>query len=235
MNDVFRILIVEDDLLIAEMLREMLLDLGYRVTGVAQNYAAALSLLGETKPQLCFVDIHLSDTLSGLDLVKKINEAHQVPVVFLTSYSDKKTIGEAAALKPEAYLVKPFSATDLYTTVEIIRNRRNSTGKESSPKTIVLRDAGLSVKMNTDEIRWLKSDNIYVEVKTIKKNYLVRNSLERFMEELNDESFVRTHRSFAVNIKHVNAVNGQYLLVDTEKIPLSRKFREEIHSRFNAV
>lgn len=228
-----QILIVEDDLLITEMLKEMLCELGYGVVGIAKDYGAALLLLQKHKEiNLCFIDINLEAPQSGFDVVKEINEKYFLPFVFLTSYSDKKTIDEAVAFQPQAYLVKPFSQTDLLTTVEIIRGRMKNTSGES--KSILIKDGNLNVKLNTSEIRWLKSDNIYVEVKTTNKTYLVRNSLERFLEELQDERFLRTHRSFAVNINHVKAVTGQYLIVESEKIPLSRKFRDTIHSQFGS-
>lgn len=234
MKDPFRILIVEDELLIAEMLREMLRELGYHVIGIARNYPAALSFLGNRNDiDLCFVDIHLEDEKSGFDVVKTIREQYFVPFVFLTSYSDKKSITDAAAFHPEAYLVKPFSQTDLLTTVEIIRSRRMQQ-KPEEEKIVYIKDGSLTVKVSRDKILWLKSDNIYVEVKTAAKTYLVRTSLERFLEELNDAAFVRVHRSFAVNIHHVEAVSGQQLHIGAERIPLSRKYRDAIHAQFDS-
>lgn len=235
MKNPFRILIVEDELLIAEMLREMLLELGYQVVGVARDYRNALSYLAHRNDiDLCFVDINLEAEQSGFDVVKSIRENYFVPFVFLTSYSDKQTITNAAAFGPEAYLVKPFSATDLLTTVEIIRSRKQRAAGNEEEKIILLKDGSLTVKVSKEKILWLKSDNIYVEVKTAAKTYLVRNSLERFLEELNDASFVRTHRSFAVNIDKVEAVSGQELHIGTERIPLSRKYRDAIHQQFDS-
>ena len=117
MKNPFRILIVEDELLIAEMLREMLLELGYQVAGVAKDYPSAVPYLAHRNDiDLCFIDINLESGQSGFDLAKTIRENYFVPFVFLTSYSDRKTVTDAAAFGPEAYLVKPFSATDLLTT-----------------------------------------------------------------------------------------------------------------------
>ncbi len=229
----FHILIVEDDLLIAEMLKEMLLELGYGVSGIAKDYPATVSLLKHSPaPELCFVDINLQAKESGFDVARLLNEEYHIPFVFLTSYSDRKTIEEAGIHLPEAYLVKPFSPTDLLTTVEIIRARRKDPVTASSARHIVIKDGGLNIKLSTSDIRWLKSDNIYVEVQTKEKVYLVRQSLERFLEELQDPAFLRTHRSYAVNIHQVQAVNSQYLLLGPDKIPLSRKFRDEILEKF---
>jgi two-component system, LytTR family, response regulator LytT len=235
LNEQIRILIVEDELLIAEMLKEMLLDLDYAIVGIAKNYREAITLLEKKGSiDLCFVDINLGGEFSGFDVVKSIRETYFLPFVFLTSYSDKKTVAEAATFQPEAYLVKPFSQIDLLTTVEIIRSRKKTRSENPEPSAIVIKDGNLNVKLNSNDILWLKSENVYVEIKTVSKIYLVRNSLERFMEEINEPAFFRTHRSFAVNINLVTAVAGQFLIVAGEKIPLSRKFREKIRQHFHS-
>lgn len=231
----FNILIVEDDLMIAEMLHEMLLELGYTVNAIAHTYEMAIEKLNKKqKTDLCFVDINLESQKNGFDVAAKINSDFFIPFVFLTSYSDKKTVMEAALLQPAAYLVKPFSQADLFTTIEIIRARANSNVHLRQEKSTMIKDGTVLVKVLHDDILWLKSDNIYVEVKTAGKTYLVRNSLEKFLEDLDDTLFFRTHRSYAVNLRHVNAVNGQYLIVAGEKTPLSRKFRDEALLRFKS-
>ena len=230
-----QILIVEDDLLIAEMLKEMLLELNYCVTGIAKNFAIATARLQTDKNiDLCFLDINLEDSKTGIDIAKEINEKYKVPFVFLTSYSDSKTISEAAALHPEAYLVKPFSITDLLTTIEIIAARKRNQAETLKNQTYIIKDRTQNIKLNISEIKWLRSDNVYVEVVTNNKTYVVRTSLEKIMEELNHKGFVRTHRSYVVNLDHVNAVSGQYLYINNEKIPISRKLKDEIRSIFNA-
>ena len=106
------------------MLKEMLLELEYGVSGIAKSYEAALQLLGEKKEiNLCFIDINLEDHKSGFDVVKAIREKYFLPFIFLTSYSDKKTVEEAALLKPEAYLVKPFSFVELLARVRAMSRR----------------------------------------------------------------------------------------------------------------
>ncbi|MBI3133728.1 MAG: response regulator transcription factor [Bacteroidetes bacterium] len=228
----FNILVVEDDLLIAEMLKEMLQDLGYEVPFVARNFDEALQALNDfPNLDLCFLDINLEDVKNGFDVAEQVKSRSRLPIIFLTSYADKMTIGEAVKYQPEAYLVKPFSQTDLYATVEIVRGKKQVSGQSTQPP-LVIKDGLLTVKVNRHDIFWIKSDNIYVELATAQKKYLVRSSLDKFLEQLDDVSFSRTHRSYAVNLQHVKAVNGQYLVVNSEKIPLSRKFRDEILERF---
>jgi two-component system response regulator LytT len=228
MTNSLNILIIEDELLIAEMLKEMLLELEHRVVAVAKNYDSALELLENHKEiNFAILDINLSETKTGIDIAKKINQEYKIPFVFLTSYSDKQTIKEAIAVKPESYLIKPFSKIDLYVTLEIIYTR-----KKVDERILIIKDGHLTVKIKHQDILWIKSDNIYLEVKTEEKTFLVRNSLDKFTEELNDSNFIRIHRSYSVNMDHIKAVNGQYIVIKDEKIPLSRNYRDELMERF---
>ncbi len=227
------ILIIEDELLIAEMLSEMLQDLGYTVSSIVSTYEKAIEELNKRqKIDLCFIDINLEAAKNGFDVARKINEEYFIPFVFLTSYSDKKTVTEAALLQPATYLNKPFSPTDLLTTVEIIRARTKINTSTIVQKAIHVKIGSDFVKIFLNDILWIKSDNNYLDIKTTTKKFVVRNSLEKFIEDLNDSSFFRTHRSFVVNLNHIHTVSGQVLLIKEDKIPLSRKFREEVLERF---
>ena len=224
------ILIVEDELLIAEMLKEMLLDLNYNVVAIAKTYDLALFFLEKHKEiNFAFLDINLSESKNGFDVAKQINEVYQMPFVFLTSYSTKETIKEAINLKPDSYLLKPFTKTDLFVTLELVAAKAFV-----SDKTTIIKDGHLSIKLFHRDILWIKSDNIYLEVKTEDKTYLVRNSLDKFYEELNDIDFLRIHRSYVVNLKQIKAVNGQYIIIGAEKIPMSRSLRDELLIKFNS-
>jgi two-component SAPR family response regulator len=103
MTSKFNILIVEDDLLIAEMLKEMLLDLSYNVVKITKNYTQAVNELSVNNSiDLVFLDINLSDSKTGVDIAHQINNNSKVPFIYLTSYSDPKSIIEASATLPEA-------------------------------------------------------------------------------------------------------------------------------------
>lgn len=228
MSKNLNILIVEDELLIAEMLKEMLLELEYTVAGVARDFDTAQKILkNNININFAILDINLNQSKNGIDIAKTLN----IPFVFLTSYSEKTIIQEAIECKPQAYLIKPFAKTDLYTTLEIIKQKISMDAQLNS---IVIKDGHLNVKILINSILWLKSENIYIEIKTDEKVFVIRNSLENFLEELNNPVFIRIHRSYAVNINHVKAINGQYVLVANQKLPLSRNLRNELMSRFTA-
>ena len=114
-----RILLVEDEAIIALDLRQRLEALGYTVTGIAVNGADALALAEVTSPTLVFMDITIQGPIDGIETAKVLTSRMDVPVVFLTAHADTGTIRRAKAAKPYGYLVKPFEERELATTIEM--------------------------------------------------------------------------------------------------------------------
>jgi two-component system, LytTR family, response regulator LytT len=223
-----KILIVEDELLIAEMLKETLADLNYVVLDVAKNYEQAfLSLNKFPDINFIFLDINLSEDKTGFDIAQNINDNYNIPFIFLTSYSDKKTIQEAIAFKPEGYLIKPFIKSDLFIILEVYKSKNNL-----SERSIEIKEGHFLVKILHKDIILVKSENIYLEIKTIQRSYLIRNSLDKFLEQLNDNDFIKIHRSYVVNTKRIKAINRVQLIVESDKIPISRIHHDELVKRF---
>lgn len=229
MSSKLNILIVEDELLIAEMLKETLLELNYNVLGIARNFNSVFTELNNNKAiNFIFLDINLSEKRTGLDVANKVNQEYNLPFIFLTSYSDTKTIQEAVVYQPQAYLIKPFTKSDLYVTLELYKSRNFT-----SEKTFEIKDGHFNIRLKCNDILWVKSENIYVEIKTKEKTFLIRSSLEKFLEKIDDENFMKIHRSYVVNLHHVKAVNRVHIIVQNEKLPISRKHHEELIKRFS--
>jgi two-component system, LytTR family, response regulator LytT len=230
MKKPFHILLVEDELMIAEMAKEMLVELGYSVMGIAKNYDRAIEILelGE-HIDLVILDINLNQKKSGIDLAGVLKDVYKIPFIFVTSYSDGETVRLAASTEPLAYLIKPFTKVDLFATIEIIKIKKNQ-----STRSIMVRQNDLSVKVEVRDILFVKSEGNYIEMVTSQKRYVDRNSLEAFLEEIHDDNFLRVHRSYIINLTRVDAVNGRYVVIGQHKIPLSRKHRQEMMDLFSS-
>ncbi len=112
-----RILIVEDDPIIAMDLRGILQQNGLKVAGVAKNATRAFDILGNHEIDLAIIDIHLGSGPSGIDVAEVIHEKYEIPYIFLTSFSDPDTLAAAQEQGPYGYLVKPFQDKTLLTTL----------------------------------------------------------------------------------------------------------------------
>ena len=95
MPQLTNILIVENELLIAHMAESMLVELGYKVIGIAKNETEAKALLNTSKIDLVFLDINLKEGTEGITLGKLINETYKIPFIYVTSYTNKQTIEDA--------------------------------------------------------------------------------------------------------------------------------------------
>ena len=148
------ILIVEDEAIVALDLRQHLEDMGYGVAGIAESGDDAIALAERTAPTLTLMDISLKGEMSGIDAADHLARMHQIPVIFLTSFSDPETVRKAARAEPFGYLTKPFQAHELHATIEVAlykaqmdRRLRESEQRfrrmfESAPLGIALLDKG---------------------------------------------------------------------------------------------
>lgn len=103
-----KILIVEDELIIAQDMIDILEKMGYEVMENAMDAEETFEILSKDTPDLILLDINLSGGRDGIDIAKEINEKYKIPFIFTTSYTDGLTIERAKEVKPLNYLVKPF-------------------------------------------------------------------------------------------------------------------------------
>lgn len=114
-----KILIVEDVAVIAEDIYDYLIESGYDVTGIANNYETAINALKEDQPDIAILDINLGDNLDGFKIADYINTNYNIPFIYLTAYATKSIIEEAKYTRPMGYIVKPFDEYDLISSIEI--------------------------------------------------------------------------------------------------------------------
>lgn len=114
-----RVLVVEDEALIADDLERTLIRLGYSVPAVVADGSGAIESADSFRPSLVLMDIKLRGPLDGIDAARAIRERFETPVVFLTSHSDAATLSRASAVRPSGYLMKPFVERDLRVAVEL--------------------------------------------------------------------------------------------------------------------
>ena len=114
-----RILVVEDEIIVVMELQERLESLGYAVAAVAASGEEAIQKAAEMQPDLVLMDIRLQGEMSGIEAAEAIQAQFDIPVVYLTAFSDENTLQQAKATEPFGYLLKPFQARQLYSTIEM--------------------------------------------------------------------------------------------------------------------
>jgi len=125
---IYKILIIEDDFITAISMQKLLEKYHYKVLGIVSNLADAEKHIAEN-PDLLITDINLGSGSDGIELAMKIKLLSDIPVVFVTAYSDDATIQRAKLISPYGFLIKPFDSRELYSTVEMAINKHKIEAK----------------------------------------------------------------------------------------------------------
>lgn len=121
-----RILVVEDELIVAQDIRLILVQLGYEVPAPVNSGEAALACLDTVQPDLILMDIRLAGKMDGITTAKRIHQRKAVPIVYLTAHSDQTTISQADITEPYGYILKPFDERDIAIVIDKALHRRTA-------------------------------------------------------------------------------------------------------------
>ena len=233
--------IVEDELIIASCIIDTLDELGYSHCGPAISYTEAVQLLNDEQPDLLLLDINLYGRKTGLDVAAFINEKHPIPFIFLTAYSDAQTIDRAKKVKPHAYIVKPFSKEELFVAIEIAYSNftgRGDSEKEKNPvlfnttETLFVKEGLRFHKVNFNDILYIESEHNYVTLfLTGMRKFTVRSGITDFLQRLPSSAFLQVHRSYIINMQHIETFDVSDVVVQGQKIPFGKTHREELMNR----
>lgn len=148
-----RIMIVEDELIVAQNLEIQLAKLGYVIVGIAASGEEAILLAEKTQPELILMDIKIAGSIDGVETAERILNRMDIPIIYLTAFADTKTLQRAKITHPFGYILKPFELRNLHSTIEIAFYKHNMEKKlkdseirfrtlaESSPVGIFRTDA----------------------------------------------------------------------------------------------
>ena len=246
-----KILIVEDEFLVAQDIGNKLEKSGYEICGFAGNSPKALDLFRTHIPDIVLMDINIRGVDDGIQTAIKMQEIREVPLIFLTALYDETTIQRAKEANPSSYIIKPFDERGLNISIEIaLRNfsRFHPTtvieqGKDEFPEEtyyvlkerIFVKTKGRFEKVLLDDILWIESDRNYSTIVTSENKYLILVSLGALEEKFESPDFLRVHRSYIVNLKKVDSFEESRLFINTHEIPISKSSREEFIRRFNII
>ena len=121
-----RVMLVEDERIVALNLQQRLVKLGYEIAAVAPSGERALQEIARSRPDVVLMDINIEGEIDGIETAARIPPDHQAPVIYLTAYSEKATLERAAATRPYGYLLKPFSERELHATIQMVLERRRA-------------------------------------------------------------------------------------------------------------
>ncbi len=228
------ILIVEDNLLIAETIRETLINAGYENVRIVVSVEEAVLEIKNSKPGLVLTDIELGKGKNGIDLGNLLNTTYFLPFIYITSHSSPEILSRAKHTHPNAYIVKPFKSADLLVAIEFAlfnAVHKGETIKED--EALVVKEGRAIVKINYSDIVWLESSGNYTIINLSNfKRRVIRDGLTEFENQLNPAYFIRIHKSFLVNKSFVTEVRAAKLFIKEHEFPIGRTYQTDVNSSF---
>ncbi len=218
MTSDFKILIVDDEVLIAEFLKDELVTLGYSQILLAHNKKQTFESIINFQPQLVLLDIRMKSEREGIEIAEEINKTYKIPFIYITAHSDKEIVKQALDTRPVGYITKPFKQIDVYAAVHLVETNQ----KKSDEKFLIFKDGYANVKIATNDILYVQSDDNYIHVFTMNKKHTLRNTLEWFKDNVPEDMFQRTHRSYIVNTTKITKSTSKSVFINDLEIPVSR-------------
>ncbi len=239
-----KILIVEDEMIIGANISLQLSKLGYEVTGIVSRGEEALLHVRNSRPDVVLMDIQLKGALDGIETVNQMHREVDVPIIYLTANADEENFERAKSTNPYAFISKPFKKLDLQHAIDLTMDKLQRNGTESKKEdeetcvspfiqsdSIYVRRNEKMIKILINDIYYFEADRNYCKIFSKKKECLLVMTLKEINDRLPKEHFLRIHRSFIINLSHVDEVAGTHVVIGKKAIPLSKTLRRELLDR----
>lgn len=238
--DSVKVLIVEDEMIIANSIVDAIESFDYKAMGPEITYSGAIDAIEKEMPCIGIFDIQLSGKKTGIDLAKIVQEKYKFPFVFLTSNSDKLTLDEAKLTQPSAFLVKPFNNSELYAALELALYSHSQQSEKQKEivsfgqvieNALFVKSTNGYLRVNYDDILYLKSDNVYIDIVDVNgKTHVIRATISEYADKLG-VNFLRIHRGYIVNLKYLEKLDILNATIGGHKIPIGNKYKDHLMSR----
>ena len=247
-----RILVVEDESIVAKDIENSLKKLGYTIVGVTPTGEEAISLAKSKRPDVILMDIMLKGAMSGVEAAAEIKKELDLPVIYLTAYADEPTLEKAKHTEPHGYIIKPFKEVDLQTNIELAlfkhaKEREIKTerallysaveAKDDARDLVFVKSKSRMIKLRNKDIFYIEALKDYVTIYTADESYTILSTMKSIEEKLPKKEFIRVHRSYIVHIDKIAAIDHHTLILENSKkeIPIGGFFAEELERRLNML
>lgn len=246
-----KILVTEDESIVRKDIVTRLGKLGYDVVGTADTGQGAIDVAKEHTPELALMDIMLKGEMTGIEAAAEIKTFLDIPIIFLTAYSDDKTLAKAKITEPHGYLLKPFKEMDVKRTIELAIHKHksefevkkendflkalNSASKKA--KYIFVKSNKTLVKVPIDELLMVEALKDYVIIHTTGENYTIHSTMKDIVKKLPSEHFSRAHRSFIVNVSKIVSIKQGNLVIEgvSKEVPVGGSYKDVISEQINVL
>lgn len=196
-----KVLIVEDEPAIAKYISNTLKNDQYEITALAFSSKRAIQELENNLPDVALLDINLDSSMDGIQIAELINEKHQIPFFFLTSYTNKEIINRAKHTRPLGYIVKPFSEKEILTTLEIALFNYHQPNK---PKPLLIESINKKAYSPITEREFVVLKELYAgkgNQQIAQDNFVSINTVKTHLRNLFSKMNVRSRTELIAEIR----------------------------------
>lgn len=260
MSNQIQVMIVEDESIVAMDLAAGLELDGYKVVGIADQFEEAIKMYADNTVDILLMDIHIHGDKDGVETAAALMKIRQVPLIYLTAFTDAATVERVKHTNPAAFLTKPYSLDNVRIAINLALHHfaemrvSGEKGKLLTIKTVTDKPAEKKsdteqllqlndqvfikqnyrfVKFRLTDILFAESDNNYVHINTSTQKFTLRLSLSDLLARINYPRLFRVHRSFAVNLNEISSFDDKLIRVGKHGIPIGRNYRQEFLEQFN--
>jgi DNA-binding LytR/AlgR family response regulator len=233
-----KLLIVEDEVLVAEDLKDDLIKSGFEVVGTAISDDEALDIIEKKQPDLVLMDIQIKGKLDGIELAQEINELTAVPIIYISANTGSQFINRALETRPHAFLTKPYNLKDLVISIELAMHKYNESvlvEEQSFFDSIFVKSGSYYRKIKIEDILYIEADGSYCQVYTKSGKHILSFNLNHFQQEVKSSGLKRVHRSYVVNTEQVDGFDKSSLLIGGKMIPVSQNRKEDVFRLFKRL
>ena len=253
-----QVMIVEDESIVAMDLSMGLEQDGYSVVGIADNYEEALEMYRQHEVDILLMDINIYGSKDGVHTATDLMKIKEVPLIYLTAFTDTATVERVKHTKPAAFLTKPYNIDNVRIAIDLALHHFASikiaaaTAKvlpiqqEAAPEKrndkeqflqlndyLFIKQNYRFVKFKLTEIQYVEADNNYVHLHTRAQKFSLRISLSDLLSRLSFSRLIRIHRSYAVNLDEISSFDDQLIHIEKHELPIGRNYRDDFLNHFN--
>lgn len=222
-NENIRILIVDDEVLIAETLKDYLQKLGFKQIKMTHSKKETFELLSFWKPHVALLDIRMEELYDGLEIGQQFKSEYKIPFMYVTAHSDMEMTQRILKSKPDGYITKPIRINELMINLGMVIQRFHEVQNEI---LIEFKNGYDIERIHLSELLYIKAEGNYVEIYLQSRKVVVRNTLEAILQEINNDLIVRIHRSFAVNTQKIKKKSSSEIDLGEVQLPISRSYSQ---------
>ncbi len=238
-----KILVVDDEMIIAANISLELSNMGYEVTGIVPSGEEALNHIRQNPPDIVLLDIQLKGKMDGIEMALIMQNEYNIPVIYLTANADETNFNRAKHTHPYAFISKPYKKLDLQRAIELTITQLQAERQPAKPAVsnaapayvlsdfLFVRNNDKLVKVDIKDIFYIEAERNYCRIYATGKQYLLVVTLKEMDEKLPQKHFIRVHRSFIVNLSKIDEIATSHIVIGKTAIPVSKPLKEELLNR----